>query len=250
MLIINADDLGRSAAATDAILACHGRGLITSASAMVFMKDSERAAEAARAAGLETGLHFNLTLPWDGPGPAAKLRDRQRALARYFRSTRLTEFIYNPFLRGRIADAFKAQYDEFVRIFDREPAQIDGHHHAHLFPSVLLGKVMPEGSKVRRSFSFRPGEKSFLNRTYRSLVDAYLTKRHCCADYFFSLDASDPFQRIRDIAALARTHHVEAVVHPEREETMRFLLDGRYLESISGVPRGTYRMIPGRNPEG
>ena len=45
MLIINADDWGRSVAETNAALRCYEEARITSASAMVFMADSERAAE-------------------------------------------------------------------------------------------------------------------------------------------------------------------------------------------------------------
>jgi YdjC-like protein len=48
MLIINADDWGRSRAETDNALTCHDEGRITSASAMVYMEDSERAAELAK----------------------------------------------------------------------------------------------------------------------------------------------------------------------------------------------------------
>jgi predicted glycoside hydrolase/deacetylase ChbG (UPF0249 family) len=44
MLIINADDWGRSVAETDAALRCYREGRITSVNAMVFMQDSERAA--------------------------------------------------------------------------------------------------------------------------------------------------------------------------------------------------------------
>lgn len=61
MLIVNADDLGRSKTATDNALSCYARQRITSASAMVFMEDSERAAEGARASGIDVGLHINFS---------------------------------------------------------------------------------------------------------------------------------------------------------------------------------------------
>jgi len=44
MLIINADDFGRSWEETDVAHSCIRRGQITSVTAMVFMHDSERAA--------------------------------------------------------------------------------------------------------------------------------------------------------------------------------------------------------------
>ena len=61
MLIINADDWGRSLAETDAALECYKAGRITSVSAMVFMGDSERAAELAKENKLDVGLHLNFT---------------------------------------------------------------------------------------------------------------------------------------------------------------------------------------------
>ena len=61
MLIINADDWGRSVAETDAALRCYKGGRITSVSAMVFMEDSERAAELAKENELDVGLHLNFT---------------------------------------------------------------------------------------------------------------------------------------------------------------------------------------------
>jgi chitin disaccharide deacetylase len=61
MLIVNADDLGRSKAETDAAIVCYSKGRITSTSAMVFMTDSERASEASSGAGLDVGLHVNFS---------------------------------------------------------------------------------------------------------------------------------------------------------------------------------------------
>ena len=56
MLIINADDWGRSVAETDAAFQCYTKGRVTSVSAMVFMADSERAAELAKENELDGGL--------------------------------------------------------------------------------------------------------------------------------------------------------------------------------------------------
>ena len=43
--MINADDWGRDARTTDRILECFQHGVLSSASGMVFMEDSERAAK-------------------------------------------------------------------------------------------------------------------------------------------------------------------------------------------------------------
>src|SRR5512136_23840 len=132
MLIVNADDLGRTAETTDRILACFARGRITSASAMVFMADSERAAGAAAAAGLETGLHLNLDLPFDWPAVPPPLRDHHGRVVSYLRRAVWSQLVYNPALRRSFRYAFDAQLDEYRRLFGREPAKVDGHDHMHL----------------------------------------------------------------------------------------------------------------------
>jgi predicted glycoside hydrolase/deacetylase ChbG (UPF0249 family) len=50
--IVNADDLGLDRESTDAILECFAATRLTSATSMVWMVESERAAAAARAARL------------------------------------------------------------------------------------------------------------------------------------------------------------------------------------------------------
>ena len=79
---INADDWGRSRAETDAAWSCYEQGRITSVSAMVFMEDSERAAELANDAGIDAGLHLNLTQRFSGGMSVRSLseqHDRVRA---------------------------------------------------------------------------------------------------------------------------------------------------------------------------
>jgi chitin disaccharide deacetylase len=61
VLIINADDWGRSVAETDAAFKCYRGGRITCVSAMVFMHDSGRAAELAKANELDVGFHLNFS---------------------------------------------------------------------------------------------------------------------------------------------------------------------------------------------
>jgi len=63
-LIINADDWGRDLATTDRIRECFEAQAISSASAMVFMADSERAAKIARLGSFDCGLHLNFTTPF------------------------------------------------------------------------------------------------------------------------------------------------------------------------------------------
>ena len=174
MLIINADDFGRSVAETDAALQCYTAGRITSVSAMVFMADSERAAELAKEKELDVGLHLNFTERFTGKNKCAKLTDYQNRLAIYLGRNKYSQLFYNPLLRREFSYSCKAQVEEFTRLFGKPPSRIDGHHHMHLCANLLLSNLIPTGMKVRRNFSFWPGEKSSLNRAYRGLSIAGL----------------------------------------------------------------------------
>src|SRR5438105_5525667 len=187
MLIINADDWGRSVAETDAALGCYQEGRITSVSAMVFMEDSERAAELAKANGLDVGLHLNFAQPFTGGNYPSELGEHHARTIRYLMGNKYAQLVYNPFLRKAFAYSYQAQVDEFVRLFGKQPSHIDGHHHMHLCANILLSNMIPSHTKLRRNFSFWPGEKSMSNRTYRWLVDRWLARRYRLADYFFDL---------------------------------------------------------------
>ena len=171
MLIINADDCGRSVAETDAALRCYQRKRITSVSAMVFMEDSERAAEVAKEQNPNVGLHLNFDERFTGNRVPATLQDYHDETARFLTRNKCSQLLYNPFLRREFAYSYHAQAEEFVRLFGKHPSHIDGHHHMHLCAHVLLGNMIPAGTKLRRNFSSWPLEKSCLNRAYRALVD-------------------------------------------------------------------------------
>src|SRR5205085_12174021 len=109
MLIINADDWGCSVAETDAALRCYKGGRITSVSAMVFMKDSERAAELAKENELDVGLHLNFTERFTANHDPARLGDYQRKIVGFLTATKYAQLLYNPFLRKEFACSYKAQ---------------------------------------------------------------------------------------------------------------------------------------------
>ena len=96
MLIITADDYGKNRNTTDNILECFARERITSASAMVFMEDSERAASLALRNSLEVGLHLNFTLPFSASNIPPKLREHQNRLVSYLTKHKMFQVIYNP----------------------------------------------------------------------------------------------------------------------------------------------------------
>jgi predicted glycoside hydrolase/deacetylase ChbG (UPF0249 family) len=243
MLIINADDLGRSIEETDAALRCFNAGRITSGSFMVLMPDSERAARLVREANLDVGLHLNFTEPFTAANCSPGLIDAQRRVARFLRRNRYAQLLYNPFLRKQFAESYRRQVAEFVRLFGEPPSHLDGHHHMHLCANVLFGRFVPVSAKMRRNFSFWPGEKSWLNRLYRRTVDGWLARRYCLTEFFFDLTFSLQHHHLDRALALAGTRSVELMTHPSLKFECEFLMSDAFLPMLRGLDIGSYRHL-------
>jgi chitin disaccharide deacetylase len=243
MLIINADDFGRSAAETDAALRCYQAGRLTSVSTMVFMADSERAADLANETELDAGLHLNFTEKFAGGRTLARLANYQEKVARFLRRNRYSQVLYNPFLRREFSYSCEAQVEEFARLFGKPPSHIDGHHHMHLCANLLLSKLIPVGIKLRRNFSFWPGEKSRLNRAYRALVDRWLAGRYCLTDYFFDLTQCIQKKKLDRVVDLARSNNVELMTHPILELESEYLMSDQFKTTLQSVNLGSYALV-------
>ena len=212
---------------------------MSSVSAMVFMADSERAAELAKANNLRVGLHLNFTEQFTGDGILATLGNYQKKIASFLTRNRYSQVFYNPRLRREFAHSCQAQLEEFTRLFGRRPLHVDGHHHMHLCANLLLANLIPAGMKVRRNFSFLPGEKSWLNRSYRTLVDRWLARRYRVTDYFFDLTQSIQEQKINRVLALAAFKKVELMTHPILQLESEYLMSNQFrttLLRLSVVP--------------
>jgi len=234
-LIVNADDWGRDAENTDRTLDCVLHGAVSSVSAMVFMEDSQRASVVALERGVDAGLHLNFTTGFSAPKTPARLIDHQTRLSSYLRRQRLAQIVYHPGLAGSFEYVVAAQLDEFFRIYGSAPKRLDGHHHMHLCANVVVGKLLPAGTIVRRNFSFQPGEKSYANRVYRGIIDRTLAKRHSLTDYFFSLPPLEPSSRLQRIFSLAKQFKVEVETHPVVSEEYKFLMGEEMLRMTAGV---------------
>jgi predicted glycoside hydrolase/deacetylase ChbG (UPF0249 family) len=243
MLIINADDFGSSTAETDAAYGCYRRGRITSVSAMVFMADSEHAAELAKENGLDVGLHLNFDEAFTGKDYPSRLSECHRSTMRYLRANKYAQLVYNPFLRKEFAYSYEAQVEEFVRLFGGEPSHIDGHHHMHLCANIVLSKVIPPGTKMRRNFSFWPGEKNLLNRAYRALVDRWLSRRYELPDYFFDLSQSIREKKLDRLVTLARSSKVELMTHPIVRMELEYLMSDEFGSMMESLEVGGYALV-------
>jgi predicted glycoside hydrolase/deacetylase ChbG (UPF0249 family) len=235
-LIVNADDWGRDAHNTRRILDCWLQGSISSASAMVFMEDSERAADVARERGVDTGLHINLTTPFSAASCPLKLKQHQQQLASYLGRSSFARGVYVPWLGRSFEYAVKTQIEEYSRIYGVEPQRFDGHHHMHLCANILCGNLLPPGTIVRRHFSWESGEKALRHRLFRKFTDLLLARTHQLVDFFFSLPPLEPPTRLRGILSPAHEFVVELETHPVNPEEYRFLMKGELFHRAAGLP--------------
>lgn len=234
LLIINADDWGRTREVTDRIAECSAVSTISSVSAMVFMEDSERAARLAVEQQVDAALHLNFTTSFSASNCSTKLREHQERTAAYLLRRRIAQAVFHPGLTGSFEYLALTQIDEFQRLYGRAPGRLDGHHHMHLCENVLLQALIPAGTIVRRNFTFEPGEKSFWNLTYRKFSDLRLSRRHQLTDFFFSLAPPDP-ARLRRIYSLAHDSVVEAETHPINPTEHEYLAGGKIFQDLGGV---------------
>jgi predicted glycoside hydrolase/deacetylase ChbG (UPF0249 family) len=242
-LIVNADDWGRDRETTDRTLDCIQAGTVSSVSAMVFMAHSERAAVVACEHNIDAGLHLNFTTPFTSRAVPPGLVAHQTRVCRALRAHRFASVVFHPWLMGSFDYVVKTQLDEFRRLFGNEPARIDGHHHMHLCANVLARNLLPHGRVVRRNFSFRRGEKSILNRSYRAMIDGLLARRHAVVDYLFTLPPMEPRHRLEQIFALAVKSIVELETHPVDPREYRFLSGGALLSSIGTAQIKPFRAL-------
>jgi predicted glycoside hydrolase/deacetylase ChbG (UPF0249 family) len=240
MIIVNADDWGGWASATDAARDCYLAGRISSTSAMVFMADSQRGAEEALRVGIPVGLHLNLNQDLSGPECPPSVKSQHSRIHRFLKRSRYALILYHPFLRRAFRETFKAQYDEFVRLYNRRPTHIDGHRHMHLCSNVLLSSILPADLPIRRSFSFWPGEKSGINRMYRRAVDRRLTRIHRTTRYFFALSQCMSKARFARVIDLSRSANVELMTHPEVPAERSFLMSNEYQSALSTLQVASY----------
>jgi len=234
MLIINADDWGRSQVETDIIRTCHALGTVTAVSAMVFMKDSERAAEIALSEGVDAGLHLNFTEAFTSEVPP-RLREAQSRIARFLRCNKYALLFYHPLLRSTFRYVYEMQAEEFHRLYGRVPSRFDGHQHMHLCSNMLFDRIIPSGKRVRGTFSFQRGEKGALNRSYRAFVKWRMAGHYAIPDYFFALSQCLRFDRLDRALELARSAHVELMTHPVQKDEYSHLTGEHFRSLLTGA---------------
>ena len=240
MLIVNADDWGRSMAETDAALTCFSQARVTSVTAMTFMADSERAADIALERNIPVGLHLNFTEALTAPGRNSGLLSEHRRLAKFLTRTRWSMLVPNPFLCRSFSSVFQWQLEEFIRLYQKLPTHFDGHRHFHLCLGMLLAAPIPRGQRVRPTFSFTVDEKGVMNWLYRRALDAWVARRYLTTDYFFALSQRMTERRLAQVVQLAREANVELMTHPIVSAEQELLLSAVFERQMAGVARKSY----------
>ncbi len=149
VVIINADDLGRSECVDRGIFRAHAEGIVSSATLMVNAESAESAAMSlVRFPRLGVGLHTQLSggIPLL---PPAELPSLTAADGRFHRRPDAFCDLREAEVRAEV----RAQYARFERLVGRPPTHLDSHHHAHRHPvvrSVVLELAEDEGLPVRR----------------------------------------------------------------------------------------------------
>jgi len=245
MLIINADDWGGTLADTDAAFSCYKKGRITSVSAMVFMEGSARAANLAKESGIDAGLHLNFDQAFTGPGyeKYSFLKKYHDQTISFLTLSKYAFLFYNPLLRKQFKYVFNAQYNEFLRLYEKPPSHINGHHHMHLCSNMLFDRIIPKYHKIRRNFTFKQGQKGLANRIYRALVDRWLKNRYFVTNYFFALSSLLNENNMSAVIESAKNSNIEIMTHPAVEKEYNCLMSNEYLSLIRTAETGTYRDI-------
>lgn len=240
LLIVNADDWGQTEPVTDAILECARAGLISSATAMVYMADSNRAADLAEDLDIGVGLHLNLTAPFTDPNTPAEVRERQARLVDRFKSLGLNRWIYNPLIRGEVEQAILDQMDRFRVLYRRPPTHYDGHHHVHICPTVALSGALSSGSKVRKSVRSGWGDHGRATRVATRLRERATQRRFSSTRYFYSIHTLAARERMLAVAGLSDHASVEVMTHPGLQMERELLLTDAWREALRESRLGSF----------
>lgn len=243
LLIVNADDLGLAGHDTDAIVECFRSGAISSTTALVWMRDSDRAAEIARRERLPTGLHLNLIEPYTAPDVPARVADTQRRVVE-----RLTEGGYGAQLYHRawsedFGQCIRDQLSRFIELYGVPPTHLDGHRHMHLAMNALFSRALEPVHRCRRPVNRPAVESASYKRFARSALSALVRLRFTTTDACFSVRSLHPQlggSGLQETLARAHRDSVELFVHPGYRDELPLLRSDEWRASVASYRLGSF----------
>ncbi len=249
LLIVNADDLGLDRGNTDAIFECFQRGAVSSATALVWMNDSDRAAEMARHGRLPVGLHLNLIEPFSAIDVPETVAATQRRVVQRLRQRGIGTQLYHPGWSADFERCISDQLARFHELYGRPPTHVDGHQHMHLVPNALLARALGSVRCCRPPVDRTPFESPAYKRAGRAAWRRLVRLRFLTTDWCFSVRALHPaLGGAGDEERLDRatSESVELFVHPGWEDERAVLLGPDWRDRVATFRRGSYADLPAR----
>ncbi len=144
LLAVNGDDGGLHIDRDDTILRCAAEGVLRNATAVMSGPTTQDFLRRATDAGIDVGLHVNLTNGLAMAGPASTLTDSDGHFLQP-KSVIWKRATADGLDVDEIRVEIKAQLEAF-RLSGMEPSHVDGHNHVHLFPPVreVLAELLPD----------------------------------------------------------------------------------------------------------
>jgi chitin disaccharide deacetylase len=221
LLVVTADDFGRSIPINEAVEEAHRRGILTAASLMVAAPAAEDAVRRARRLpGLGVGLHLTLVedVPMLPPGAIPGLVGADGRLTTGLVATGI-QIACLPHVRRQAEAEIGAQFEAFART-GLQLDHVNGHHHYHQHPVVL--RAILERARAHRIPAvrvpyepFRASWRAARDGLGRRLATALLSRRRAramtrrlrragiaCNDALFGLNDSGRMTRDRVVAFL------------------------------------------------
>jgi predicted glycoside hydrolase/deacetylase ChbG (UPF0249 family) len=180
-LIVNADDLGRTAAISAGIFHAHRRGLVTSATLMVAYPAARPAAREAVAGYPELGV--GLHVQWSGGSPVLPASAVPTLVDEHGLLSRRPDDRLAAAAPAEVLAEARAQLARFRELCGRLPTHLDSHHHAHRLPVALAALIeiaVEHGLPVRAA---SPAVAAELNRRGVATTDGFV-------DEFYGADAN------------------------------------------------------------
>ena len=131
VLIVNADDFGRSPGVNRGVIQAHEEGIVTSATLMVRWPAAEDAAEYARSHSLSVGLHLDLG-EWEHRDGEWHIRYR----------------VLDDDSEEAVAEEIRRQLERFEALVGTPPTHLDSHQHVHLRDPVRTAGDDPRRGAV------------------------------------------------------------------------------------------------------
>jgi len=133
LLIVNADDFGRSTGVDDGIVRAHREGIVTSTTFMANAPGAQHAASLALSTpSLDVGVHLVLTYARPLSNPS-RIRSLVREDGSFWRPS---ELVARPIDRAEALTEYRAQFARARELIRREPTHVDTHHWVHDHPAL------------------------------------------------------------------------------------------------------------------